>query len=72
MESTQVCTWEEWFVSSYLVIISIHDLIGFVEEIPEEKSFEGCTHFEGSSFCCGALPLSLDFDGIKIYFEEIL
>jgi hypothetical protein len=55
-----------------LVIISIHDLIGFVEEIPEEKSFEGCTHFEGSSFCCGALPLSLDFDGIKIYFEEIL
>jgi hypothetical protein len=46
-------------------------LIGFVEENIEEKSFEGCRHFGDSSFCCGALSLSLDFDGIKIYFYTV-
>jgi hypothetical protein len=52
--------------------ISIHDLIDFAEEIAEQRSFEGLGCFGDSSFCYVALPLSMDFGGIRTYFREII
>jgi len=47
-------------------------LIGFAEEIAERRNFEGLGCFGDSSFRCGALPLSMDFGGIRTYFGEII
>jgi hypothetical protein len=47
-------------------------LIGFAEEIVEKKNFEGLGCFGDSSFRCEALPLSMDFGGIRTYFGEII
>jgi hypothetical protein len=44
-------------------------LIGFAEEISEQRSFKGFGHMGDSGFCCGASLLSLD--QTKIYYDAM-
>ena len=57
MKSNQFFTWEEWFIFSSLVTISIYDLIGFAKEI----SFKGFRGFGDSSFWCGGFAFVSGF-----------